>query len=164
MGYHTDFEGSFKLDKPLSEAHKTYLDKFSRTRRMDRSESKVIGLPDPIREAVCLPVGERGCYFVGASGFSGQDRDESIVDYNSPPGQPGLWCKWVPNSDGTAIEWDGGEKFYDYVSWLRYIIDHFLEPWGYTLNGEVDYRGENFNDVGTITVTNNEVKVKPWRN
>ena len=55
---------------------------------------------------------------------------------------PGLWCHWVPNGegyswsgneaamdrDGTYLAWDGGEKFYDSVEWMEYIIDNFLRP------------------------------------
>ena len=51
--------------------------------------------------------------------------------------QPGLWCGWRPNEDGTVIEHDGGEKFYDYTEWIQYLVHHFLEPWGYKLNGDV---------------------------
>jgi hypothetical protein len=164
MGYHTEFEGAFNLDKPLDDAHKAYLNKFAQTRRMMRSEEKVAELPDPIREAANLPVGKEGGYFVGGTGFMGQNNDTSVYDHNSPPtGQPGLWCQWVSNEDGTAIEWDGGEKFYEYVLWIKYIIANFLKPWGYTLNGVVSWRGEDFNDVGDIVVTNNVVTTKSWR-
>lgn len=164
MGYHTDFDGVFTLDQPLTEAQRTYLHKFASTRRMKRSESKVAELPDPIREAVGLPVGKDGGYFVGGTGFMGQDNDASVLDHNyEPNGQPGLWCQWVPNEDGTCIEWDGGEKFYEYVPWIKYIISNFLQPWGRTLNGVVSFRGEDFNDVGDIVITNNEVAVKYWR-
>lgn len=159
MGYTTEFSGSFKLDRPLSEAQRKYLAQFAGTRRMKRREA---GLPsDPLREAVNLPIGRDCQFFVGGSGFAGQDRDESIVDYNYPPdGQPGLWCQWVPNEDGTAIEWDGGEKFYSYTEWLKYIIENFLKPWGHTLNGKVHWRGEEFSDLGTIVVKNNAIQCK----
>jgi hypothetical protein len=158
MGYHTEFQGSFRLDKPLSEDHKNYLNKFSSTRRMQRNELKAAELHDPIREKVQLPVGEDGAYFVGGTGFAGQDRDDSIVEYNYPPsGQPGFWCQWVPNSDGTCIEWDEGEKFYFYVEWVEYLINNFLKPWGYTINGKVSWRGESFHDIGTIMITDNVV-------
>lgn len=164
MGYHTDFDGVFNLDNPLTEAQKTYLQKFASTRRMKRDEAKVAELSDPVREAVGLPVGTDGGYFVGSTGFMGQDNDASVLDHNyEPSDQPGLWCQWAPNEDGTCIEWDGGEKFYEYVPWIKYIITHFLKPWGRTLNGVVSFRGEHFNDVGDIVITNNEVAVKYWR-
>ena len=70
-------------------------------------------------------------------------------------GYPGFWCQWVPNDDGTAIKWDGGEKFYSYVQWLQYIIDHFIKPWGLTLNGEVAWFGEEDDDLGKILVREN---------
>jgi hypothetical protein len=115
-------------------------------------------LPDPIRTAVGLPLGPEAAYFVGGQGYAGQERDASVVDSNNPPkGQPGLWCDWTPSEDCTAIVWDGGEKFYYYGEWLKYLIDHFLGPWGYVVNGEMTWQGEDEEDVGTIYVVNNAV-------
>jgi hypothetical protein len=56
------------------------------------------------------------------------------------------------------IEWDTGEKFYDYVEWLEYIIYNFLAPKGYVLNGNVEWYGEDRADVGTIVVKSNIVR------
>ena len=67
------------------------------------------------------------------------------------------WCKWVPTEDGCAIEWNGAEKFYDYVEWLEYLIEHFLGPWGYLLNGTVSWQGEDGDDRGRLHVTDNTV-------
>ena len=98
---------------------------------------------------------------VGDGGFAGQDHDDSIIDYNDPPqGQPGLWCQWIPSDDGTEILWNGGEKFYHYTEWLEYIIDNFLAPNGYVLNGEVYWYGEESDDIGKIIVSDNQVDVK----
>jgi hypothetical protein len=164
MGYHTDFRGKFDLNKPLSPAHKAYLLKFSETRRMKRKQTVAAKKLDPIRVAAGLPIGKQGAYFVNGAGFCGQDSDDSVVNSNTPPeGQPSLWCQWVPNEDGTAIEWDGGEKFYEYVDWIEYLIKNFLEPWGYVLNGEVEWNGEDRDDIGMIAIDSNEVKVKNGR-
>jgi hypothetical protein len=158
MGYTTDFYGSFDLDKPLTEAHAKYLKAFSESRRMTRDENKVQSFSDPLREAVGLPIGRQGGYYVNAKGFHGQDHDDSIIDYNRPPNsQPSLWCKWVPSDDGRNIEWDGGEKFYDYIGWIEYLIENFLAPWGYKLNGEVEWQGEDRDDFGMIVVKDNIV-------
>ena len=158
MGYTTYFQGEFGLDRPLTEEHAAYLRKFNNTRRMGRDSDKAVELPDPIREAVELPIGTEGEFFVGAGGFAGQDSDPSVTDYNSPPStQPGLWCQWTPNEAGTAIVWDDGEKFYYYTEWLQYIITNFLQPWGYTLNGTVEWDGEEPGDIGQIVAENNEV-------
>jgi len=75
-------------------------------------------------------------------------------------GQPGLWCQWIPNDEGTTLGWDEGEKFYEYEDWLRYLIEHFLAPWHYTVNGEVEWVGEDSSDLGQLVVTNNVVTVK----
>ena len=74
--------------------------------------------------------------------------------------KPGFWCQWVPNHDGTAIEWDENEKFYNYVEWIEHIIKRFIEPWGLKLNGEVEWWGEERDDIGQIIIENNEVTVK----
>jgi len=125
-------------------------------------------LDDPIREAVNLPVGKEGSYYVG-EGEGGGYNEPSVMNHNRPPGgneyaddfpewgQPGLWCQWVPNEDGTALEWDGNEKFYNYTKWLQYLLDHFLIRWGYELNGEVTWQGEEGGDIGTLSVKGHEV-------
>jgi len=131
--------------------------------------------------------GHEGEFFAmddGNMGQGGHGTDKSIIDYNVPPGhmlsqgmanfqrvwdsnqarkkaltcQPGLWCQWHIEAEGEKLCWDGGEKFYDYVEWLRYLIDRFFEPWGVKLNGTIEWSGEDSNDKGKIRVKNNVVK------
>lgn len=130
MGYTTELEGEFRVDPPLPPERVRYLRRFNETRRMKRSASALEGVADPIREAVGLPLGPDGAYFVGSDDRYGQDMDHaSVVDENRPPsGQPGLWCGWRASDDGSAIRWDGVEKFYYYAEWLQYLVDHFLRP------------------------------------
>lgn len=160
MGYTTDFDGYISIDPPLNDAEIEYLTKFSKTRRMDRTN---------------------GPYFVEGSGFYGQGHDSDVRNHNKPPvGQPGLWCQWVPDELGTRLQWDGGEKFYDSVEWMQYLIDHFLRPYaiaagsipgaalartneptfaGFTfnhvLNGVIDAQGESDDDTWHLVVENN---------
>lgn len=160
MGYTTNFSGKFNVEPRVSESHATYINKFAETRRMKRDSQKAMELEDPVRLAVGLPIGLEGDYFVGGSGLAGQDRDASVINHNDPPDtQPGLWCQWVINEQCDALEWDGGEKFYHYVQWLEYVIERFLDPWGYKLNGIVHWQGEDPSDIGTISVQNNEIEV-----
>ncbi len=94
-------------------------------------------------------------------GAFGQDREDNVIDFNSPPGpQPGLWCQWCPSEDRKGIEWDGGEKFYRYAEWLEYLVDKVLAPKGYVLNGEVEWQGEDRNDRGVLKVVDNVVEKK----
>jgi hypothetical protein len=174
MGYTTDFAGRFELNKPLTEAHAAYLNAFSGTRRMKRDEGITSGRPDPLREAVGLPVGHEGAFFVGEGGDFGQGNfgwgpdgvkqksSAGILDYNNEPAtQPGLWCQWVPSDDRQGIEWNGAEKFYNYVEWMNYLIENFLAPWGYTLTGRVDFQGESSDDNGRLVIVANVCKVNP---
>ncbi len=156
MGYTTIFDGTFHLNKRLLDSEAIYLLEFSRTRRMKRNPAILQSIPDPARTAVNLPVGEEGCYFVNQKWD--EDSEVSVVDGNRPPKtQPGLWCQWIPTPDGGGIQWNGVEKFYDYIEWLQYLIDNFLKPWGYVLRGEVNWQGEREEDVGMIWVENNVI-------
>lgn len=74
-------------------------------------------------------------------------------------GFPGYYCQWVPTKDGLGIEWDGNEKFYDYVEWLEYLIKNYFEPWGIKVNGAIRYQGEEIGDVGRVEVKDNVVKL-----
>lgn len=232
MGYSTEFNGRFEIDKKLEPLHKLYLQALSISRRMKRNSDHPQLTEDPLRILVGLPVGVEGEFHVGSrmtdcpiwkaknhhlfspefkkialtllcvqkyyhknigkdifmtiiSMLSGDFQlldysqevnvklisiqhpeflisdKRAIVDHNRPAStQPGLWNQWIPSSDGKGIEWDGGKKFYDYVKWLEYIIKNFLIPWGYTLNGNVKFQGENSEDRGIITVANNIVKME----
>jgi len=133
--------------------------------------------------------GQEGEYFAkddGDFGQSGHNTDKSILDYNTAPGQmgydgkgdfnkkwkenqkrekngtcqPGLWCQWEVEAEGEKLCWDGGEKFYNYVEWLKYLINHFFSKWGVMLNGEVEWVGEDSKDQGKIVVKDNVVRVK----
>lgn len=156
MGYSTDFSGSVKIEPPLTPEQVAYINKFGNTRRMKRNPEIAAKMPDPVREAVGLPIGEDGGYFTGGLGSYGQDDDESVIYGNGrPAGQPGLWCQWEVTE--TELRWNGGEKFYSYVDWLKYLIQHFFKPWGRVLNGEIEWYGEDCTDTGIIEVKNNEV-------
>jgi hypothetical protein len=144
----------------LRPEHADYLRAFCNTRRMKRDPSRAERMPDPVREAAGLPIGQEGAYFVGGQGCKGQRRDESVLEDRPPEGQPGLWCQWTPSADGIFLAWDGGEKFYDYVAWLVYLLEHFLGPWGYVVNGVVTWQGEEGSDRGAIVVTDNKVEAK----
>ena len=144
MGYHTEFRGEVLSDKPFTPKMAAYLNKFADTRRMKRKQDDGFGID--------------GEFYVDGAGFAGQAHEPDIVDYNKPPAtQPSLWCQWIPNSDGTGLEWDRGEKFYSYVDWMVYLIRHILNPNGYKLNGTIEWCGEDPSDTGTITVCDNIV-------
>ena len=155
MGYTTDFSGSLSLSRQLTDVEKNYINKLQETRRMKRDVKKLMekfngehGHPTPKSDKPEDIYGVDGEYFVGGGGFAGQDRDDSIIDYNTPPGQfgsiadvdrysinykriingecqPSLWLQWEITNENT-LEWDGGEKFYSYVEWLKYHIKHFF--------------------------------------
>ncbi len=152
MGSTTTFKGTFQLNRPLTEAQRAYLDAFNEIGHYVHDEADIPEIDDPIREAVGLPPGPGGAYVVG---------QEGNFRRGQPKGQPGNYCQWVPTKDGAGIEWDGGEKFYDWPEWLTYIVDHFLKPWDLTLNGRVAYHGEDVGDAGYLVCKDNVVTKHP---
>jgi len=168
MGYTTDFSGSLEIKRPLTKKQVEYINLLSSTRRMARDVNKLMelykgkhGNPFAKDKTNAIEVyGNQGQFFARDDGQSGQSEDGTIRDYNSPGRnvQPGLWCQWVVSEDGKYLEWDGGEKFYNYVEWLRYLIENFFKPWGRKLSGEIEWYGEDRSDIGKIVVKNNVVK------
>lgn len=147
MGYTTDFSGEFKIDKEVDEETYKLLDGLNKTRRMARKVSKKYGV--------------EGEFYINGKGEMGQAHDKTVIDNNRPPKtQPGLWCQWSICEDRTTICWDGGEKFYEYTEWIRYLIDKILKPRGYTVNGNVRWQGEEPEDSGIICIEGNNVTEK----
>ena len=160
MGYTTYFNGSLKFNKHVEAWLVEYIDKFSTTRRMQRDPEKVKEL-FPNWKELCFNgmLGDECEYFVGGAGFYGQDRDESVINYNRHPfTQSGLWCDWTITE--TELMWNEAEKFYGYEEWLQYLIDNFFAPCGYTLNGDIEWEGEDSSDFGIIHVEDNVIDMQ----
>ena len=161
MGYTTYFNGALTFNKEVTPQLKEYINRFSSTRRMSRDVEKIKEIYPNWKE-LCFfgDLGEKGEFFAPRSKNYGHDDDDSILDYNGfrESVHPGLWCQWIINDDNELV-WDEGEKFYNYIEWLEYMIEKFFKPLGYILNGEIDWDGESSDDTGRIVVSNNEVLV-----
>jgi len=109
MGIHTDYLGHVLIRPELSPAETAYLTAFNQSRRWDRPG---------------------GPYEVPANPGAEERPARADQDaYNRPPpGQPQLWCPWVPCLEGHCLGWDRAEKPYAGTDWLRYLIDTFLRP------------------------------------
>ena len=162
MGYSTDFYGTLKFNKEVTPQLKEYINRFSHTRRMPRDNDK-IKATYPNWKELCFfgELGENGAYFAPEAPNFGQNNDGTIIDYNGwkCAVHPGLWCQWIINDDN-ELEWDGGEKFYKYEEWLEYLIDNFFEPLGYSLNGDIQWQGEENDDFGNIHVFDNVIEMQ----
>lgn len=146
----TYFSGSFTVDPPIAPEHFAYLRAFARSRRMRRDPAR-LG-PDPVRERVGLPPGEDGGYYVGGR------EDASVLDSSyAPKGQPSLWCPWTVGDEGD-VRWDGMEKAGAFVSWIEYIVEHFLNPWGYRLGGKVKFIDDDA--AGVLFAVEGKIVVK----
>lgn len=150
MGYTTEFDGTFKLNKKLTPELHAFLKQLEDTRRMKRDVDESI-------------YGVEGEFFVAGEGFRGQGHSDNVIDHNEPPAtQPGLWLGWTPTDDMMGLEWNGVEKFYAYGEWMAYLIEKILKPNGYVVNGSVKYSGEKVEDAGRLEVVDNEVVLRPY--
>ncbi len=154
MGYTTEFLGTFTFSRPLTDAELSFLQAFSKSRRM---KLDVLGIPPVLRdhmEPYTHSCGTEGAYFTQELPYG----HPTILNYNEPPtGQPGLWCHWSPTP--TTLAWNGTEKFYYYAEWLEYLVVHFFAPWGIQLNGAVQWQGEDPDDRGVLSMRNNHLLV-----
>ena len=167
MGYGTWFTGHLNLEKKLSSHHLAYLQAFSETQHVQWNADLLQDEPDPLREAVGLPLGENGCYFTGRSfkehysyppwQYEGTETDPAYLGAVCP-GKPDHYCAWMPDEDGAKLV-IASDKPYGYLTWLRYLIEHFFLPWGYSLNGEMTWQGEEEDDTEMISVKNNVIIV-----
>ena len=172
MGYTIEYIGRFGLNKPLTEEHAKFLRDFAKTRHYVRAypenDPNGIFFTDPKGELE--PTWEdldykELCLSTHPNALRKKKEYElskwGCIELNDVnPGMPSFYCQWVPTEENQGIEWDGGEKFYKAFDWLKFIIKHYLEPWGYVLNGTVkiwfgsnEYPFEN----GVLEVRDNEV-------
>jgi hypothetical protein len=86
-------------------------------------------------------------------------------DENGKPGgdgkPPTYYCQWIPTQDRSGLEWDKNEKFYFGEEWLVYLIEKFIKPWGYTLNGESPWYIDDFDQAGILRVKDGIVSQEP---
>ena len=138
-GYDTQFYGEFKFNETISPQLNKYLKKFSASKRV-----KWCGLPEIF--------GIDGAFY-----YDGMDDAISmymfgenisllnpvkVTSHLPPDDQPSSWCNWTPSKDGNSVRWNCRKNSYEYIKWLQYIINNFLGPHGYTLNGKVTYYGD----------------------
>lgn len=161
-----DFSSLITLDKnktiidDLNQVQSlSFVNALNRTRRMKRDLSK-IGITNPSY------FGVEGEFYIDpdALGAQGDTIDDSVLNVNDYPStQFGLNMDWRVTydliDDAFYLEWDGAEKFYDYVPWLEYLIENIFIPKGFNLNGAIEWFGEERSDIGSITVRDNVMTV-----
>lgn len=163
MGYTTFFQGEFKVSSPLNQECMKLLNGLAKTRRMKRDIVKLAEKYNISAADASKKWGPDGELYFDLN--EDEIIDKTILEYNQPPSdQPGLWLQWVYNPETQSIKWDKGEKFYNYIKWIQYIITKILEPRNYVLNGTVKWSGANSDDHGKIIISNNIIKIEQEKN
>lgn len=162
MGYDTYFTGELVMSRRLTEPEHEYLSAFLDTAHYARDTSKLEGIPDPLREAVGLPLGDQGCFFMGRDKSVASDMiqyEDTLLedyDYGPPVNLPDHGTDWylVRLKDGRDILCHGDGKSRGlYTDWLMWLVENILTPWGISLSGEVTWRGDDEEDMGRIVCT-----------
>jgi hypothetical protein len=110
MGYDTRFTGRFALSRPLTAEESAILEAVHDHRHQEDLELPYAVLeerPVKIEREIFKP-----CYI-----------GEWFNNYEK---YPSYYCQWTVSPNKRALVWDKGEKFYNYVSWLKYLISHFF--------------------------------------
>jgi len=157
-----DILGFFQLSRPLRDSEMAFLNAFSQMPRQKLDVVKVqevfqgeYGNPFPKRKGKDV-YGEEGEYYVGS--LLATHKVEAVVGDEAPATQPSSWCHWC--AERTRLLWDGEEEFEKPVEWLRYVIKHFLDPWGIAVDGAVQWQGFDVpHDRGTISVWSSKIHV-----
>ena len=153
MGYTTDFVGHIDIAPHLNAGEIGYLQAFRYARHFDRGGSP---------------------YDVPGNPLAPDSEDVPMERYNSVEhGMPQLYCQWAPCGSGCCLAFDGNEKFYEPVDWLRYQINHLLKPgakasktghpqlsdftFDHRLDGMIVGCRRDNRELFAITVTNNRV-------
>lgn len=173
MGYYTSFSGQLDILPAIEPHHRAYLEKYFDMPHYGYHEDKVATLPDPLREAVGLPVGTDGAFVLAVENPDEHWTTDGITleppkvgaregwlknMWQPPTGVPNGWCHWQLDPDESALRGpEDSAKFYGYHAWLRYLIQTFFHPWGYKLTGEIYWEGEERDDIGKFDVTDNVV-------
>lgn len=147
----------------LRPEHRAFLSAFCETRRA-RVRPAADALEDRIREAACLPLGPEGAFCVLPEAVLSSH--QMYEDYNEPPhSQPGLWCPIRPVCSERGL-WDtlGIDPRDDVIEnvpeWAAYLAGELIGPWGYVLNGQIAWQGEEFGDLGRVLVTDNVARAQ----
>ncbi|WP_395658434.1 hypothetical protein [Nocardioides sp.] len=159
MGYTTDFIGHVDIEPHLNAGEIAYLEAFRHARHFDRGGS---------------------AYDVPGNPLAPDHEGVPNERYNAlAPGKPQLYCQWAICGSGCCLAYDGNEKFYQPVAWLRYLIDHLLAPgalaekerhhqlaeftFDHRLNGMIVGCRRDTRELFAITVTDNVVATEVLR-
>lgn len=177
MGYYTDFDGHFTITPPLQDRHEAYLQVWLPMEHRAYYEDKLKDIPDPLREAVGLPIGPEGVYATCVESPDEHWTKDGIVLEPRTIGEreelrhltpdtaawcPTRYCYWTVESDDTGrceLQAPQSGKVYSYQEWLLFLLKKFFVPWGYTLNGQVNWNGEDRTDMGVMRIEDNVLSV-----
>jgi hypothetical protein len=89
------------------------------------------------------------------------DQTQPIFDAIAASPEPDLpWHTdlFTIAEDGTSILPDEDESRYGLRLWLELLVEHFFQPAGYLLNGEVHWTADELDDRGSIFVKDNLIE------
>lgn len=154
------FRGVFTLQPAPSPAQAAYLKAFLAVQHGYWPVQYVSKQPDPLREAVSLPLGEDAAFFVGHQNNKLQGRNPFIDKCHGcrvgPGGQPhcGI-CPWHLSQDATQLKPDNKGITMMPMKWLGWIITHFLQPWNINITGKVFLEDPCTSQEGTLVALSN---------
>jgi hypothetical protein len=162
MGYDTYFHGEISISPPLLPEHEAYLKAFLQRDHWSLDTNLIASEEDSLRSAVGLGLGISGEFYTG---------DDSVYETHArlpgtPITQPSARTDWrVFSPDHLGMR--ESTRTEGYVLWLKYLMQNFFIPWGYVLDGMIEWDGDDPGDKGMIHVNQNKAEVEvaelTWR-
>jgi hypothetical protein len=82
----------------------------------------------------------------------------AAIAASAEPDLPGHEGLLEVSEDRSCILPEEGESRHGVRMWLRLLLEHFLVPRGYVLNGEVWWEGQDPDDRGCIFIKDNQIE------
>lgn len=162
------YEGGFKFDKEITDEQHIFLNVFLGSPHIKLTKEQINIVKEKCKDIVDLmhfaeitddeliPLKIDSLMSNNIHHYFGND---DVVA--KPPSK--FFSYHVLNHGGSFLSpWGGGDKWRDgnLVEELKYIIEKFVKPWGYSISGDVYIvKEKKFDDIQKIEVIDNEVKV-----
>lgn len=168
-GFSEKFEIEEKLDDKLAE----YMYHFFNTKHVKRDIELTKKVYQNWKDRCYRSrLGVEGEYFVDH--YTQEKKEDILNEYEPPAPLPECWCCLrIERSDKDRLIWRNdlmdSAMIIHRVRWIKYVLDNFLVPNGYTVNGEMRFQANLYREYkeelyeGKIKIENSEIKIKLLR-
>ena len=147
--YRTKFYGKYKFSDNTTPSLAKYIENFSKTSHIERDENKIKKTFSNWKNfSYNNNLGYNGEFYVNPAAT--EDGPKHLLHV-------GKWCHWttIKENNSYYLVWDGNTHFFNYETWLKYLIEKFFFPNHVELNGVMLQVGMNPSDANYMVLFQN---------